>query len=64
MTALFVVLCIEQYKNLKNKTPFLIGAFSSILAIILVPSDKMLVTAIISSLILLFIFRNKIESNE
>ncbi len=64
LTALFVVLCIEQYKNLKNKTPFLIGAFSSIVAIVLVPSDKMLVTAIISSLILLFIFRNKIELNE
>ncbi len=64
LTALFVVLCIEQYKNLKNKIPFLIGAFSSVLAIFFVPSDKMLVTAILSSLILLFIFRNKIESNE
>ncbi|WP_321469884.1 AzlC family ABC transporter permease [Halarcobacter sp.] len=64
LTALFVVLCIEQYKNLKNKIPFLIGAFTSIIAFILVPTDKMLITSIILSLIVLFLFRARLENNE
>lgn len=64
LTALFVVLCIEQYKNLKNKIPFLIGAFSSILAIIFVPSDKMLITSISLSLFILFFFRKEVNKNE
>ncbi|WP_198526409.1 AzlC family ABC transporter permease [Halarcobacter anaerophilus] len=64
LTALFVVLCIEQYKNLKNKIPFLIGAFSSILAIIAVPSDKMLITSIFLSLFILFFFRKEVNKNE
>jgi len=64
LTALFVVLCIEQYKTLKNKIPFLIGVISSILAFIIVPTDKMLIASIILSLIILFIFKNRLENNE
>lgn len=64
LTALFVVLCIEQYKNLKNKIPFLIGAFTSIVAFILVPTDKMLITSIILSLFVLFLFRARLDNNE
>ena len=63
LTALFVVLCIEQYKNLKNIVPFLIGAFSSVLALIFVPSDKVLIFSIVLSLVLLFSFKRSI-SNE
>ncbi|QKF83101.1 AzlC family ABC transporter permease [Halarcobacter ebronensis] len=62
LTALFVVLCIEQYKNLKNRGPFIIGAVTSIFAFLLVPTDKMLITAIVLSLILLFIFKRKVEN--
>lgn len=64
LTALFVVLCIEQYKSLKNKIPFLIGAFTSILALVFVETNKMLITSIICSLIFLFIFRSRLETNE
>ncbi|WP_424688994.1 MAG: AzlC family ABC transporter permease [Halarcobacter ebronensis] len=63
LTALFVVLCIEQYKNLKNPIPFLIGSISSIIALVLVPSDKMLIVTISLSLVLLFFFRQRL-SNE
>ena len=62
LTALFVVLCIEQYKNLQNITPFLIGATSSLTALIFVPSDKMLIVSIILALILMFTFRRKVEN--
>ena len=61
LTALFVVLCIEQYKNLRNYVPFLIGAVASIFALILVPSDKMLIVSIILALVLMFTFRKRIE---
>ena len=61
LTALFVVLCIEQYKNLRNYVPFLIGAVASIFALILVPSDKMLIVSVILALILMFTFRKRIE---
>ncbi len=62
LTALFVVLCIEQYKNLKNVYPFIIGAVSSIFALIFVSSDKMLIVSIVSSLILMFFLRKKVEA--
>lgn len=35
LTALFVVLCIEQYKNLQNVIPFIIALVSSIFTLIL-----------------------------
>lgn len=62
LTALFVVLCIEQYKNLQNAVPFVIGAFASLFALLTVPSDKMLIVSIILALILMFTFRKRIES--
>lgn len=61
LTALFVVLCIEQYKNLQNAVPFVIGAVASLIALCCVPSDKMLIVSIIGALILMFTFRRKIE---
>lgn len=61
LTALFVVLCIEQYKNLRNIAPFIVGLVSSLFALIFIPSDKMLIISIIISLILLFFFRSRVE---
>lgn len=61
LTALFVVLCIEQYKNLRNYVPFLIGTIASIFSLILVPSDKMLIFSILLALMLMFTFRKRID---
>lgn len=61
LTALFVVLCIEQYKNLKNPIPFAIGTISSIIALAFVPSDKMLIVTISLALVLLFFFRSEVK---
>lgn len=61
LTALFVVLCIEQYKNLQNIVPFLIGGLASLIALFCVPSDKMLIVSIIIALMLMFTFRKRIE---
>lgn len=63
LTALFVVLCIEQYKNLKNIFPFIIGLFASIISLIFIPSDKMLIVSILLALIFMFTFERKIEND-
>jgi 4-azaleucine resistance transporter AzlC len=62
LTALFVVLCIEQYKNLQNITPFIIGLISSVFALCFVPSDKMLIVSIIVALLLMFTFKKRVEN--
>jgi 4-azaleucine resistance transporter AzlC len=64
LTALFVVLCIEQYKNLKNILPFVLGIIASVVALLLVPADKMLIVSIVISLMLLFTFRKRVELHE
>lgn len=62
LTALFVVLCIEQYRNLQNSTPFIIGSIASLIALCCIPSDKMLIASIIGALILMFTFRKRVEN--
>jgi 4-azaleucine resistance transporter AzlC len=62
LTALFVVLCIEQYKNLKNIYPFLIGGIASIASMLLVPSEEMLIVSIIISIVLLFLLEKKVQN--
>ncbi len=62
LTALFVVLAIEQYKKDKNLTPFYIGAFASILAFLSVSKENMLLSAIVISIILMFLFKKKFSN--
>lgn len=62
LTALFVVLAIEQYKSNKNILPFIIGAIASIVSLLLVPIDNMLIVSIIFSLLGLFIFKKRLET--
>jgi len=60
LTALFVVLAIEQYKVNKNITPFLIGASVSVIAFLLVPINSMLIVSIILALVSMFIFKRNL----
>ena len=62
LTALFVVLMLEQYKNRQNIIPFVIGAIASIFALILL-GKNMLLGAIGFSLVMLFVLRARIEKN-
>lgn len=61
LTALFVVLCLEQYKNLKKSIVFIIGAVSSLFSLIFIPSDKMLIVSIFIALLLMFIFKRRVS---
>jgi len=60
LTALFVVLTIEQYKANRHITPFVIGAVASVIALMLLGSN-MLLGAILLSLAMLFGLRGYIE---
>lgn len=62
LTALFVVLCIEQYKNLKNAAPFVIGALASLFSLLFIPTEQMLVVSIGIALVLLFTFKRRVEN--
>ena len=61
LTALFVVLAIEQYKKDKNLTPFIIGAFASIVGFVVVSRENMLIFSIVFSIILMFIFKKRFK---
>jgi predicted branched-subunit amino acid permease len=54
LTALFVVLVIEQWKQIRKPLPFVIAAFSSMVALYLF-SDQMLLGSIALSVTLLII---------
>jgi len=55
LTSLFVVLAIEQYKNIKKLTPFLIGALSFVVAFLIVGKKNVLVTAILIAIFIILI---------
>ena len=61
LTALFIVLVIEQYKQFRHHWPFTIGVVSALLAFMLVPSERLLISAIFISLLMLFSLRYRIE---
>lgn len=60
LTALFVVLCLEQYKNLNNAFVFIIGFFSALFSLVFIPSDKMLIVSISLALFLMFVFKKRV----
>jgi 4-azaleucine resistance transporter AzlC len=55
LTSLFVVLAIEQYKNIKKITPFLIGALSFLVAFLVVGKKNLLVVAIFIAIFIILI---------
>jgi 4-azaleucine resistance transporter AzlC len=62
LTALFVVLAMENYQSRRQILPFVIGAVASAVAMMTVSSANMLIVAIVLSLVMLFALRRQIES--
>jgi len=62
LTALFVVLVIEQYKQIKKFTPFILGGVVSIISFVAVPKNDMLVVSIALALAGMFILKKRIEN--
>lgn len=61
LTALFIVLAIEQYKQIKKLTPFVLGGVVSILGFVIVPKSDMLVVSIFFALVGMFLLKKRIE---
>lgn len=59
LTALFVVLTIEQYRAVRTLRPFIVALAAGILSLLLVPSQYMLLAAIVTGCAFLLFYRGK-----
>ena len=64
LTALFIVLLLEQLKSYKTRIPFLIGGGCAILAIFFIGKSNMLLAAVISSICIMLVLEKRIVENE
>jgi len=63
LTALFVVLLIEQFRNCKNKIPFVIAFVCGILSLVFIKSN-MLIISIVASIFILILFNKVLKDDE
>ncbi|MGN0373166.1 MAG: AzlC family ABC transporter permease [Enterocloster sp.] len=61
MTALFIVICVEQWKGAKTHLPALTGFACGILFLALIRSSGFILPALIAAVMLLMLMRKKIE---
>jgi len=59
LTALFVVLAIEQYRKIQSLRPFIIGAIVGIVCLVFIASQYVLLVSILSGTIMLLLLRKK-----
>lgn len=59
LTALFVVLVIEQYRKVRSLRPFLVGSVVGIVCLASVASQYMLLVSILSGTVILLLLRKK-----
>lgn len=64
LTALFIVLMLEQFKAYKSKIPFMIGGVCAAVSILTVGKANMLLLAVFSSIICLLLLKERIKKNE
>lgn len=64
MTALFVVIVVDQWMENKNHLSTCIGFVVAILSLLLFGPDKFLLPALFTIVFLLMIFRKQVETNE
>lgn len=64
LTALFIVLLIEQLKNKTSKIPFLIAFVSGLICLIFIGGQNMLLISVVLSISILILFRRILENDE
>ena len=64
MTALFVVIFIEQWMDRKNRLPEIIGVIVAIVALILFGASNFVLPAMLAIVALLFVGRKKLDKEE
>ena len=61
MTALFIVICTEQWLSYKTKLPAIAGAVCAVASLLIFGGDNMLIPAVLAIVFVLFVSRNKIS---
>ena len=64
MTALFIVIFINQWKSQKNHTPALIGLGGSVLCLLLFGPDNFIIPSMILIIAALTIFKSQLKRVE
>lgn len=64
MTAMFVVIFMEQWLKEKNHTSSLLGLFLSIICLIIFGADKFIIPAMISILIVLSLLKKVLDKGD
>lgn len=64
MTALFVVIFINQFKESKSKYPGFIGIIVTVACLLIFPKDYFLIPSFIIIIVILVIFKNKLRKGE
>ena len=62
MTALFITILIDQWKEKGGRLPAIIGLTSTAICLIILPRDVFLIAAIIIIMTTLTVFRKRIDS--
>lgn len=61
MTALFIVICVDQWRTAKSKLPALIGGGAAVLSLIIFKADNMLIPAILMIIASFLFLRSRLE---
>ena len=63
MTALFVVICTEQWIGSKNHLPAITGILCAVISLVIFGADNFILPALASSVLVLMLIKNKVEVN-
>lgn len=64
LTALFIVLLLEQLKSYKTRIPFIIGSCCAVISILIIGKANMLLLSVISSIPIMLVCKRRIVKNE
>lgn len=64
MTALFLVVFVEQWRSTKNHASAVVGVAASLICLLIFGADRFLIPAMISITILLMVLRKKLDTQE
>lgn len=64
MTALFLVVFVEQWRSTKNHTSAIVGVVASLICLLIFGADQFLIPAMVSITVLLTVLRKKLDLHE
>ena len=64
MTALFLVVFVEQWKSVKNHTSAVVGVVTSVICLLIFGAENFLIPTMISITVILTILRKKLSIQE